>query len=368
MAICLLSFIKYPNEDNRTVLPIMIAFFGVEVIYLFFGKGLSWQNTFVNSLSFLTGMSICRCLKYLNNRQINTVFVCLLIALAYTLLWSYYYLLSDPMYVRYFGYSGSEELAQPFYKPVIKYGNGEALSIMLPLVLAYCVNSKKKYVIIATSLIVIAGIGVQVMATLTTSAFLSIFLCAFVVLRSVAHTTSKTRLFSAIFVVSIVAIVALKAFSFEVNYQMLMKLEDVNESINEGQATGQVGTRVELYKQSINTFLHNPILGLGEITEFGNYTENSVGMHSAVFDFFALYGLFTLLLYVAWKNIIVNCVCRLQDDKKKLYSCAIMSLVLLLFLKGPVSISTNFIFSTAVLGLFIAQEQNRNNVNTIIGQ
>ena len=360
--ICLLSFINYPIEGSKKALRLLLLFFGVEAVYLLIGKGLSWQNTLINSLCFLTGLSICRCIKELSHKQIRILFVCLLSALAYTLLWSYYYLLSDPMYVRNFGYTESAEFVMPFYQAGIKYGNGEALSIVLPLVLAYCVNSKQKLTVAITAVIVFAGIGVQLMATLTTSAFLSIIFCSAVVLRSVFHTMNKARMFSTIFAIAIVAIVALRVFSFDINYQMMMKIEDVNESVNTGQATGQVSTRFELYMQSIKTFLHNPILGLGETADFGTYNENSVGMHTAVFDFLALYGLFALLLYGTWKNVILCCFSYLEHKKKKLYACAIFSLVFLLFLKGPVSIGTNYIFSTAVLGLFIMQEQNRNEI------
>lgn len=359
-----LSFIKYPIESGNKALRLLLIFFCVELVYPLVGKGLSWQNTLINSLCFLTGLSICRCLIYLSEKQIRTIFVCLLVVLAYTLLWSYYYLLSDPMYVRKFGYTESEEFAMPFYQSGIKYGNGEALSIMLPLVLAYCVSSKKKITIALTALIVIAGIGIQIMASLTTSAFLSIIFCSLVLMRSVGHTSNKYRLISAIFVISVVVIVALRVFSFDINYQMLMKIEDVNESVNTGHATGQVGTRFELYMQSIKTFLHNPILGLGKTSDFGSYTENTVGMHTAVFDFLALYGMFALLLYGTWKNVIAHCFSYLQDDKKKLYACSVPSLIFLLLLKGPVTIGTNYIFSTAVLGLFIMQERNRIINNT----
>lgn len=361
--LCLYSFVKYSREFNFKAYRLIIAFIIVDIVYWLIGKGFS--NTSLNgfvysTFEFLTGITVCRCVKYLTPRQIKFIFYLFLFVLTYSFFWTVYNLLEDPTFLRELGYAENGSLSIPFYRRGLTYGNGEALAVILPAITAYSLFSRNRMVMVFTMLIVVCGIIIQYVATLATTAFLSSIFCSIVIVSFVYKSKNvKIQIITA--AIMVVAISwGIHFISLNENAQLLIKIADMKDSYSSKQATGQVAGRFELYEMSIKAFINNPLLGLGNVpVEFGASTKNAVGMHAALLDYLGLFGIFALLLFGAWKRTIKDCLNILSEEYKKTYILCAWSLFFLLLLKGGTTLGTNFIFSTAIISIIVNQEQNR---------
>ena len=108
-------------------------------------------------------------------------------------------------------------------------------------------------------------------------------------------TISLTVLIVAVFFLTGLSAIFLD-FSGGANDEIYRKLADVFTSVESGTSEGQMGYRQELYSASIKTFLSNPILGWGS----DNGSHLIIGDHSYFLDYLAYFGVFALLIFVAW--------------------------------------------------------------------
>ena len=329
-----------------------VLFFIIAFIYSSLDIGLNTNMVIVQALTIISAIVMCGMLKKLSYTQMKFLTFLVLSLFLYSILWTYYYLLVDPMYIRLFGYVNNNEFVMPFYAAGLDYGNGEGLAIVLPAFLCLSMNAKNIILKITCLIIVISGIVVQLMATLTTSALLSIIFCVVILTMYIISSKRKIPLVIILTLSLFIAVSIFSDFTLSDNVQLIMKMEDVNDSFSSGHSTGQVESRFELYWQSISVFISNPIFGLGKVpTTFGIYDDKTVSLHTTVFDYLGMYGLFSFLLFLAWKNVIAENLKKISEEKRKFYKWAIVSLISLLCLKGPVSIGINFIFSTLLIGV-----------------
>ena len=206
---------------------------------------------------------------------------------------------------------------------------------------------------------VILGIITQYMATLTTSFFLSLGCSILVLFFFYKKAKIKKIVAFALLVFPFIIYFASKSQNFE-NVQFLTKMEDIQQSIGSGQSSGQVQTRSNLYMQSIEVFLSNPLLGLGNVQSQANtHDTRVVSMHTTIFDYLGLYGLFALLLFTSWKKFLYKSLSIVPPHIRRIYKIPLLALFGLLLLKGPVSIGTNFLFSTFILTLLYYSEYYR---------
>lgn len=356
--IILLGFLMFPDVISSKPFKYMFLFVGVEFVYAIWGKGLPYRMLVYYSLQFFAAIFISSRLRYLSKNQINFLFILLLGLMSFTLIVTYYALLTNNMIIRSNAYGADEvtDVGRSF--GVYSYGLGEALAIFLPTLTAFALFSKHRLLQVVCFILVGAGLLTQFMAALATSALLSAFFCALVVL---SHLVSKQRhkdvIISAIIVVVLVALFLLSSRIGE-NLAFSVKMEDVTTSYSTGSSVGQVESRGALYLQSLKVCLHNPILGLGEPpAEFGKYSDNTVSMHTCVLDYWGMYGLFAVLLLLSWKGTISQNF-QLLNGKRKIYRWALFSLFFLLLLKGPVTINLNFVFSTLILSIVFLKDYN----------
>ena len=85
--------------------------------------------------------------------------------------------------------------------------------------------------------------------------------------------------------------------AFSGNQVLTHKINDIQESFETKQVTGQVGTRSELYNRSLSLFRENPIFG----------SNKEIGGHAFFIDHLARYGivgtfLFLLIFYFIYKE------------------------------------------------------------------
>ena len=343
------------------------GFFVVQVFYALFGKGIPMVMAVSNGLFFFTGIVVTFNLKLLSRKSIRILMIVLVLFLLFELIGSFVLLLQNPMLLRQLRYTaGSDPYVEEMliayrYRGLISYGIGEALSIITPALLAFGLHSRKAW---ASSLfygLTLFSIVVQMLGALTTSFFLTIVFCLFVLFSKVNFSIRRSKI-GVVVLISILVVVSVLFVRplFERNSLFFSKVEDVGQTISGDESDGQVEGRFDLMKQSLNVCLHNPILGLGDYPASAfDFTEKTVSLHAGVFDYWGLYGVFVLLLFFSWRDTSKIYYLCLDEEKKKCYRWCFLSLLLLLFLKGPVTISINYLFSTIFLGLLMLSDYYR---------
>ena len=110
----------------------------------------------------------------------------------------------------------------------------------------------------------------------------------------------------------------------EENY-FYTRLVDIEESITGETMVGDVNVRQDLYNQSWDAFIHNPILG----------TDNEVGGHSVLLDFLATLGIVGILPFIGLLfSIFLWVKKRLPPGSAAYYAIGFMTGLLMLGLKS----------------------------------
>lgn len=351
------------NILNDWSFRLLILFILLQFFWAILGFGItSYNSLLMTSLYFVAGVSICGCLDNFSKKQIVFLTVFMIAIFLLSCISTFTTLLIDPTILRKFAYDRTSSGISP-YDLIYSYGVGEGLAILLPAFLGFGLLSTKKIFFISSIVVVVLGIITQFMASLATSAMLSLVFCILTLFSffSEIKRLGVFRIVPILLFACIAVFLILPNLHFMDNLVFMSKMEDVQTSISGEGSVGQVGSRAELYKQSFSVCLHNPILGLGKTPEaFGVYDSETVGMHTALLDYYGMYGLFSLLLLVAWKQTIQKSLCLLNKSGQKRYQWCLYSLLFLLLLKGPVTIYINFFFSTVLVGLLIRCEVLEN--------
>jgi len=339
-------------------------FIAIELLYSLFNYGNSTNMVIYYALFFISSVILCFDLDYLSNKQKRFLLLLLFGSLAVVITATFLALLTDSTILRTFAY-GSDSQNETSHPFIYSYGVGEALCIILPFILAFALSTNKLLLRLIALYVVVMGCATQFMGTLMTSALLSLVFCV-LVLISYAATLGYSNFIKYIIGLAVVVVILeifIPQLSLGENLQLMSKMEDMQYSLSSGQSVGQVGSRSDLYKQSFQVCLHNPILGLGVPSEsFGIYGVNNVSMHTSILDYWGMYGLFSLFLISAWKRTSSYQLSVFDEKEKRYFRWGLFSLLFLLLLKGPVTIGINFLYSTFVLGIIastIHSEQDR---------
>lgn len=345
------------------------VFFIVQVFYAMFGKGIPLLMEVSNSLFFFTGMIVTFNLKYLTKKSINVLLIVLVALLLFECIGSFILLLQNPMLLRQLRYvAGTDAYAKELlmdyrFRGLISYGVGEALAIITPALLTFGLNSKKLWQSILFYTITLLSSIIQMLGALTTSFFLTLFFCVMVFLSKINFSVRRNRvgMVLVVIVLAVGSMLIVRPF-FERNALFFSKVEDIDQTLSGDETDGQVEGRFDLMKQSFKVCLNNPLLGLGDYpTSAFDFTERTISLHAGFFDYWGLFGVFVLFLVLAWKESVSYNFKLLDTEKKRYYRWCFYSLFLLLFMKGPVTISINYIFSTIFLGILFLSEHYRTN-------
>ena len=331
----------------------MTLFIFIEFFYSIFGQGIGFTMIIFHSLYYFVAIIICFNLEKLSSKQISFLLYLILGLFTFTFVVTFYALMTDPMAIRQYAYGGEDALSDsPQAFGVYSYGFGEALAIILPTLMAFVLSTKNILLKLLCFLVVAGGLITQLLASLTTSVLLSFVFCSMVVLSGLLSIQNKLYRIVLFIIIGLFVVIIVRSISLDDNLTFLVKMEDVSQSYSTGESVGQVEDRSSLYVQSIKVCIRNPILGLGECPdEFGTYNENTVSLHTTIFDFWGFYGLFLIWFIVSWKKTIEKTYSLLCKGTKKYYKWTFFSLFSLLLLKGPVTIGLNFLFSTVLFGI-----------------
>lgn len=364
--IIVVGLLAYPEIKNTKAFLELFLFIIVITVYFLVGKGLSF-NTFgllYWILRFVSAVVIGLGIKHLKDKQIRILALLLIGLMIYSNISTIVVSIANPMALRTFGYS-LREANQDYLNirsglgPIImySYGVGEAMAIIAPTLLALSLTHAEKSIkylgVVAVGLSVIS----QAMAALTASLFLTVFFCAMVVLTHFRLTQTKNKFRTAL-VVIVLLMIGSHYFTRIVgnNYLLADKFGDVLTSFRTGSSSGDVSVRSILILRSLKAWLANPVFGWADIGGLG--IENGVSMHSAIFDYLGLYGIFTFLLIGVWRRILAVQFQPLSQTGRKYFRWGVLSLVILLIVKGPVTIGTNILFSVGFSGLLIRGASN----------
>ena len=335
----------------------MLVFVLVEVLYAFVGKGFVLNMVIYYAAYYFASLAICYNFKFLTHNQTRFLFILMLGLFMFTFIMTFLALQTDNMIIRNYGYGNDSSNIEISMFGIYSYGVGEGLAIVLPALTAYALGLKKRFLQILVIATVLLGLLTQFIASLTTSAILSFVFSLMVVLNSLVTNRKRLGIITALVLIVLTAVFFIPSTRIGENITFMLKMEDINQSYSSGHAVGQVAGRTTLYKQSVRAVMHNPILGLGETPiEYGEYQENTVSLHTSFFDYWGLYGMFIILFGLSWSGLIKKTQTFLSDKSVSLYRWAIVSLALLLLLKGPVTIGINFLFSTVFLAILYLSE------------
>lgn len=339
----------------------LCLFIFVIIVYFLIGKGLSFNTFGLLSwiIRFLSAAVIGLGIYHIKEKHLKYLVYFLICLLIYSNISTIIVSIADPMALRTFGYNireGYQEytIANSNLGPIYmySYGVGEAMAIIAPALLAFCLNIDGIVIKYLGVIAVILSAISQAMAALTASFFLTVIFCAMVILSHLHLTQTKRKFITAI-VIFILLFVGSHFFMQVVdnNYLLAEKFGDILSSFRTGNTSGDVSVRNTLIIRSFKAWLSNPVFGWSDIG--GLNVNEGVSMHSALFDYLGLYGLFTLLLIDSWRRICAFQLNSLSGKELSYFKWSIISLVILLIVKGPVTIGINFLFSVGFCGFLI---------------
>lgn len=323
---------------------LLLFFFVVVIVYSVFGYGKLNSKTLLTQffaiIQILSAFLISNYVRTsINDSQVKFFLAVFIIAITYSVLTTTYIGHINPMAVREYGFGdvGEEDINEAsFYHSLgmMSYSLAHAMSVVaMGLSSIVCFASNKLLRFFSLFLLFFI-IRLLFLMTITTALLLT---CIGVSLVFVTYLFKGRILISLPVVILIITIVfhtslpaSVLNFSQDNNEVISDKLVDVLSYIETGKGEEQSDTRLELYGNSLSTFLGNPILGCGK----DNGSRTVIGEHSLLFDNLAYYGLFALLLFVAWWNEFKKTSELLSDGLKVSYYYSIIPVFGLVTLKG----------------------------------
>lgn len=135
------------------------------------------------------------------------------------------------------------------------------------------------------------------------------------------------------------------------------KLIDIKASIKYGSQIGEVGGRGELYKQSFESFISNPIIGTTEYEKAGG--------HAYIIDFMAWFGLLgTIPLIIFYILFIKEIMARLKSKQKRMFfSISFSVYIVLAFTKGTPHFEQLFITTIITYGILMSNDNLKQIYN-----
>ncbi|MBR1872801.1 MAG: O-antigen ligase family protein [Bacteroidales bacterium] len=305
-----LIFLKDGGKSlQRRSLMLYFAFVAIVLIYSAFGKGtLSSRTLNMRIFAFINMFSVFMMsyhVKMLNSKQVKGLMIVAFFALLFSIIGTTAVSFVDPMAVRIYGFGDVEdvdfEIANRYRSMgMMGYGLAHGMSVVAVALSVLILQAKSKWLKIVSAIMLLLTIRLLFVMTITTALLLAVIGVAVVF----ANYFSKGRTFMTIsltvLIVAVFFLTGLSAifldFSGGANDEIYRKLADVFTSVESGTSEGQMGYRQELYSASIKTFLSNPILGWGS----DNGSHLIIGDHSYFLDYLAYFGVFALLIFVAW--------------------------------------------------------------------
>lgn len=322
---------------------LLLLFYLVVLVYSAFGRGT------LNSLSFKTELysiiAIISCfifsfhIKRFRLTEIRILFYVFLICILFSVIATTYVGFINPMAIRQYGFGSVEdaEMAEAMmYQSLgmMSYSLAHSMSVVAMGLSTVVCYSRKRWLTVFSAVLLLLVLRLLFVMTITTALVLtcigvSIIFASYLSKGRVVLSIFLVLLFMAVFFIAGFASLFLD-YSQGINMNITAKLMDLYSFIETGTGEGQVGYRQELYTASFNTFLHNPLLGLG----VDNGSRRIIGEHSFLLDYLAYYGLFAFLFFTAWWKDFQISGTKISKQLRLSYYYSFIPVVGLVSLKG----------------------------------
>lgn len=353
IAIIMDSYVN-KGSGNSTPLKLLFLFYIVSFFYVFVlqrGHFSELRNVLLSYPLMLMCFWIAPGLMKLNRKEAKFICYVFLICLIENLIVTAIIGRTSPWVIRYY-FSGVEgDIDAVFAKAysrqgLLSYQSAHQLSLLGCFLIVLFFEEKKSLRKILVLLIAFLSVYVMYLMTITTALLFGVLFMVAVAAFYSSNGNMKRFIFSfSTFAILVLATGGLtdllQSSSKGGNYEISDKLNDVAETIKSGESQGQVAGRESMYDLTWNAIARNPILG-------GAEGPAGTGQHTLFFDYWAYYGVFSLLLFVGWWKEVKRMKKRLDRKKWVTYLLCLAPIVLLCFFKGPVFLQ-DYILSTIVV-------------------
>lgn len=232
------------------------------------------------------------------------------------------------------------------------------ISLLVPVFLQKCKNEKGKSRIFyaVCTVMIVYMIFVSQFATAVFLAIIGTLVFLFFNVKSKAKTIFLLLLLIFTLLIHLFNIDSMffVFLSEKVDGSWSEKLQDMAESLSNGDFIGTLSSRVDLYTTSMKTFAESPLFG-----KLSKYTGD-IGGHATAIDTLGLVGIlgfipFILMIYFQFRRM--KCTCNYKKNKAAIISCVI-EFILLVFLKNIIT-SYAIFFSFFVLAPLILKMEKR---------
>ncbi len=352
--VIVMDTLVYKKALNSRPLMLLLLFYAVSFFYVF-GLGKGHFNEMRNILLSYSTMLMCFWiapgLVKLKKEELKFIWIVFLLCLVENLVATAIIGEIDPMAMRaiFSNDEGQAEsvLAQTYSRlGFLSYQSAHILSLLSALLFAMFFEFKgfwKKIILVAISVLII-----YVLYSMTvTTALLTGMACIMAV--TIFYLNKGDRKKTVVWIVVMTGLLLLTGSITDLllsgsqgtNYEISEKLGDVAGTLESGTAQGQVAGRGDEYSKTFDAIWRNPIFG-------GARGPEDTGQHTLVFDLWAYYGFFSLLLFVGWISEIKRMKYILCRKHWYAYLICLLPITVMCFLKGHVFLP-NYILATIVL-------------------
>lgn len=297
------------NPFRRRSLSLYMGFVLIVLIYAAFGKGTLSSRTFnMRFFAFINMFSVFMMsyhVKTLNAKQIKGLMSVAFIALLFSIIGTTAVSYIDPMAVRKYGFGDVEDvdmsIASRYHSMgMMGYALAHGMSVVAVCLSVLILQAKSKWLKIVSAVMLLLLIRLLFVMTITTALLLAVIGIAVVFANYFSNGRTFVTIALTVLIVAVFFLSGLSAmfldFSGGANDEIYRKLADAFSYVETGSSEGQMGFRQQLYGASFRTFLSNPLFGWGS----DNGSHLIIGDHSYFLDYLAYFGLFALLIFVAW--------------------------------------------------------------------
>lgn len=356
LVVCLLRILDKRTIPNSKHVGWLIVFFAITFFYVYLlGKGhfFELRNIALPYATFFSCMFIAPSILYFNHKDIKIIYYTFGVGLLATLAATAVIVQFDPNAVRTLGFGNAEGEAEnalaDMYSRVgmISYSMAHTLPVVVCALTVQAVESQRKTVKAILGVIIIFALYVMYSATITTALLCSVMFCVLIIVYYIAK--GNFRRFVCLSLISggiLIATGGLTGILTEAlqgsNNAINEKFLDIISSIQEGGASGQLEGREDHWRITFDAIMKDPLFG-------GASGPNDTGLHISILDYWAWYGMFSLILFASWWGELKRMKKVLEKKMWGMYLLCLTPVLIMVLTKGPHFLPAYFFISLLIL-------------------
>lgn len=356
LGVCLLCILDRKTVPISKQVGLMLVFFAITFLYVYFlGRGhfFELRNIALPYTMMLTCMFIAPSILRFDYKDINIVYYIFSFGLIVTLVATAIIVQFDPNAVRTLGFGNAEgesenALADMYSRMgMISYMMGHILPVIVCMLTVKAIEHHKKIIKIFLWVILVFAMYVMYSATITTALLCSVLFIFLIIIYYIAKGNFSIFILMS-FIIGVVLLLsggmigllteALQGSNNAINE----KIQDIILSIQEGGASGQLEGRNDHWKITFDVIMKNPFFG-------GASGPNDTGLHVLFLDYWAWYGLFSLIMFVAWWSELKKMKKILGKKMWGSYLLCLSPVLIMALTKGPHFLPAYFFATLLIL-------------------